>query len=71
MVSLSFIARENPRKIRERITPELPRAPRSMAEAQRADAWAAVVGAFCRSSAAAVPRVRPWYRVPVRHPGIH
>ena len=55
-------------KIRERITPELPRAPRSMAEAQRADAWAAVVGAFCRSSAAAVPRVRPML-VPVSPSG--
>ena len=36
MVSLSFMAREKPRKIRDKITPEFPRAPRSMAEAHRA-----------------------------------
>ena len=36
MVSLSFMALEKPRKIRERMTPEFPRAPRSIAEAVRA-----------------------------------
>ena len=58
MVSLSFMAREKPRKIRDKITPEFPRAPRSMAEAHRAVACPTVAGFFCRSSAAAVPMVR-------------
>ena len=58
MVCLSFITLEKPRKIRDRMTPELPRAPRSMAEAQMAVAWPTVSGDFCRSSPAAVPMVR-------------
>ena len=47
-----------PRKSSERMTPELPRAPRSMAEAAQSAAAPRVGKLFLESSAAAAPMVR-------------
>ena len=58
MVSFSLMALENPRNSKDRITPELPRAPRSRAEAVAPAAWPTVSQCFLRISAAAAPMVR-------------
>ena len=57
-----------PRKSSERITPELPRAPRSSAEATQPETSSTVEKLFFRSSTAALPIVRPMF-VPVSPSG--
>ena len=54
---MPFIPLLNPRNSRERITPELPLAPRSRAEAVTEAACSTVAGLDLRSSVTAVPMV--------------